>query len=157
MTVESNEKNGIHEPQNQPDSDSSPVDRGESGEELVPAKRVRDLQSANDKLRAQSKNQQELISEQGQLLARLQSDFGVAVSKYREHLLAQHPEIPAELVEGNSIEEVNDSLLKAQKVVETVRQHLEEDIPAGAPARSGPDVESLSPRQKIEYGIQRRG
>jgi len=155
MTVESNEKNGIPEPQNQPDSDPSPVDQGESGEELVPVKRVRDLQSANDKLRAQSKSQQELISEKEQLLSRLQSDLGVASAKYREHLLARHPEIPAELVEGNSIEEIDGSFLKARKVVETVRQHLEEDIPAGAPARSGVDVTALSPRQKIEYGISR--
>ena len=148
------EKYGIPQPQNQTDSDSSPVRRGESGEELVPVKRVRDLQSANDKLRAQVKNQQELISEKEQLLARLQTDLEAAAATYREHLLAQHPEMPAELVEGNSIDEVNESFLKAQKVVETVRRQLEEDIPAGAPARSGVDVAAMSSREKIEYGVK---
>ena len=124
---------------------------------LVPyEKRVRDLQSANDKLRAQIKNQQELVSEKERLISGLQSDLGVAVAKYREYLLAQHPEIPPELVKGNTIEEINSSFLEAQKVVERVHQHLEESIPAGAPARSGIDISALSPREKIEYGLRRR-
>ena len=149
------DKYGIREPQNQPDSDSSPVYRGESEEGMVPVKRVRDLQSANDKLRAQSKNQQDLISEKEQLLAKLQSDLGTAAAKYRESLLAQHPEIPVELVEGGSVEEIDSSFMKAMKVVETVRQHLEEDIPAGAPVRSGIDMADMSSREKIEYGLRK--
>lgn len=152
----SGEQYGIPGPQNQPDAGSSPIYSGESEEELVPVKRVRDLQSTNDKLRAQIKNQQELVSEKDRLISGLQSDLGVAVAKYREYLLAQHPEIPSELVKGNTIEEISESFLEAQKVVERVHQHLEESIPAGAPARSGIDVSALSPREKIEYGLRRR-
>jgi hypothetical protein len=119
------------------------------GEALVPEKRVRDLQSTADKLRAQVQNQEAHITQ-------LQTNLGQAVIKYRQGILQQHPEIPEHLVTGNTVAELDASLEKAQAVVETVKQHLEERIPPGAPARSGPDVESLTPRQKIEYGIQRR-
>ena len=152
----SGEQYGIPGLQNQSDAGSSPISSRESQEELVPVKRVRDLQSTTDKLRAQIKNQQELVSEKDRLIVRLQSDLEVAVAKYREYLLAQHPEIPAELVKGNTIEEISESFLEAQRVVERVHQHLEESIPAGAPARSGIDISALSPRAKIEYGLRRR-
>jgi hypothetical protein len=145
---------GITDDRNKEQSDKEHVP---SSPFLVPyEKRVRDLQSANDKLRAQIKNQQELVSEKERLISGLQSALEVAVAKYREYLLAQHPEIPPELVKGNTIEEINDSFLEAQKVVERVHQHLEEGIPAGAPARSGIDISALSPRGKIEYGLRRR-
>jgi len=158
----SGEQYGIPGLQNQSDAGSSPIPLGESvdktlrEEEMVPVKRVRDLQSTNDKLRAQIRNEQEIVSEKDRLISGLQSDLEVAVAKYREYLLAQHPEIPPELVKGNTIEEISESFLEAQKVVERVHQHLEESIPAGAPARSGIDVSALSPREKIEYGLRRR-
>ena len=158
----SGEQYGIPGLQNQSDAGSSPIPLGESvdktlrEEEMVPVKRVRDLQSTNDKLRAQIRNEQEILSEKDRLISGLQSDLEVAVAKYREYLLAQHPEIPPELVKGNTIEEISESFLEAQKVVERVHQHLEESIPAGAPARSGIDVSALSPREKIEYGLRRR-
>jgi hypothetical protein len=137
--------------------EESNKEQGACSQSLVPyEKRVRDLQSTNDKLRAQIKNQQELVSEKDRLISGLQSDLGVAVAKYREYLLAQHQEIPPELVKGNTIEEINDSFIEAQKVVERVHQHLEESIPAGAPARSDTDISALSPKEKIKYGLRRR-
>lgn len=152
----SGEQYGIPGLQNQADAGSSPIPLGESEEEMVPVKRVRDLQSTNDKLRAQIRNEQEIVSEKDRLISGLQSDLEVAVAKYREYLLAQHPEIPPELVKGNTIEEISESFLEAQKVVGRVHQHLEESIPAGAPARSGIDISALSPREKIEYGLRKR-
>ena len=112
-------------------------------------KRVRDLQSTADKLRAQAQNQEESIQ-------KLQSDLSEAVARYREGILQQNPEIPEDLVTGSSIAEIDASLEKARAVVESVKQHLEEKVPAGAPARSGVNVSALSPRQKIEYGVQKR-
>ena len=112
-------------------------------------KRVRDLQSIADKLRAQVKNQQESMT-------KLQSDLSDAVSKHREEILDKHPEIPADLVTGNTIQELDASLAKALDLVEKIKQNLEETIPAGAPPRSALDVGSLSSTDKIKYGLRRR-
>lgn len=99
-------------------------------------------------MRAQVTNQEAII-------ASLQSDLSDAVTKYREGVLREHPEIPADLVTGISTADIDASLAKAKAVVEQVKKHLADKIPPGAPARSGINVESLSPRQKIEYGLRK--
>ena len=53
------------------------------------------------------------------------------------------------------------SFLSAQGVVEKVKKALEarllrERVPAGAPHRATPELSSLSPREKIAYGLERR-
>jgi len=115
-----------------------------------PEKRVRDLQSAADRLRNQVKNQEATIQE-------LQGNLAEAVSRYRESLLAQHPEIPADLLKGSTIAELDASLENAQAVVDNVKQHLAEKVPAGAPARQGINISSMSPGEKISYGLKQRG
>ena len=120
------------------------------GEPLVPEKRVRDLQSAADKLKNQVKNQEASIQE-------LQGNLAEAVARYRESLLTQHPEIPADLLSGSTIAELDASLDQARAVVDNVRQHLAERVPAGAPARRGIDLSSMSPGEKINYGLKQRG
>ncbi len=136
---------GITVPQN-----DHPTPPTAPGEVLVPEKRVRDLQSTADKLRTQVQNQEALVTQ-------LQADLTDAVTKYREGILREHPEIPADLVTGATLKEIDASLAKAQATVESVKKHLEENIPPGAPARRGPDVESMTPRQKIEYGLKETG
>ena len=136
--------------QNEPQPGSSPENKegAESEEELVPVTRVRDLQSSNDKLRAD-------LKEKETLTMRLQQDMGEAVSKYRVVLLKANPGIPEELIQGNSIEELSSSVEKANAVVEKIKSHIEESsrIPAGAPVRSGPDFSSMSPSEKVAYGL----
>ena len=136
------------ERQNEPETGSSPEKGAESEEELVPVTRVRDLQSSNDKLRAD-------LKEKETLTMRLQQDMGEAVSKYRDVLLKANPGIPEELIQGNSIEELSSSVEKANAVVEKIKSHIEESgrIPAGAPVRSGPDFSAMSPAEKVAYGL----
>jgi hypothetical protein len=160
---------GITASQNEspPTSPPTEVDETLRGEALVPEstilpregfeKRVRDLQSTADKLRAQVQNQEAQMGRLEHQLQQLQSDLSAAVTKYRQGILQQHPEIPQHLVTGSTIAEIDASLEKAQAVVDTVKAHLEEQIPPGAPARAAPDLESLSPREKIKYGISKRG
>ena len=69
-----------------------------------------------------------------------------------------NPGVPAELITGDTIEEVNVSLKNAQAIVDRVRQEMEAEasktkIPAGAPQRTPPDLSALSPREKIKYAI----
>src|SRR3972149_6944192 len=60
-----------------------------------------------------------------------------AAQRYRELLLASNPEVPADLVQGESIEEVEASLQEARRTVLQVRRHLESEAQAGGPAPRG--------------------
>lgn len=81
-----------------------------------------------------------------------------AVASYRALVVESHPEVLEELVAGDSIETINESLEKAQDLVGRVKQGLETEItlariPAGAPERTSPDLSALSPREKIQYAL----
>lgn len=81
-----------------------------------------------------------------------------AVTGYRKLLLETHPQVIDELIRGESITEINDSLKQAQQLVGRVRQQLEAEVsasklPLGAPVRTMPDFSGLSAREKISYGI----
>lgn len=84
-----------------------------------------------------------------------------SAAKYRQLLLAAAPEIPEELVTGETVAEVEASLEAARRTVARIREHLEaqaraERIPTGAPPRAAPDVSALSPIEKISLGLQQR-
>ncbi len=92
--------------------------------------------------------------------ASLRDRLALAVGKYRVAVLARFPEVPQELVSGDSVEAVDVSLAAARGVVDRVRAQLEaraaaERVPAGAPPRSLADVASLSPGEKIAYALSR--
>jgi len=55
------------------------------------------------------------------------------------------------------VEKIDASLEQARAMVDNVRQHLVERVPAGAPARQGVDTGSMSPGDKISYGLKQRG
>lgn len=81
-----------------------------------------------------------------------------AAQRYREAVLTREPELPADLVVGETVEEIDESLDRARQTVAQVRQHLEQQaqalrVPAGAPARSAPDLSALSPTEKIRLGL----
>lgn len=151
---------------------SSPLPLGEgqgegqgrkAAEELVPVKRVRDLQSIADRLRLQLSAQAASLQEKDQHIARLESQLFEAVIRHREGVLEAHPEIPEHLIGGATIAELDESLEKALALVNQVRQLLEKadagnqepPIPPGSPPRSGLDVSALTPRQKIEWALKR--
>lgn len=90
----------------------------------------------------------------------LKEQLNLAAAKYREAVLSASPEVPPDLVAGDSVEEVDRSLAAARKTVDAVRRQLAsrtaaERVPAGAPARSGPDLSALSPREKIALALSR--
>ena len=132
--------------QNKSDAGSPPV---QSAEELVPASRVRDLQSAADKLRANFKRVEAVN-------IKLQQELKDDTTKYKEALLKANPEVPEELIHGSSVEELDQSVIIAQAVVEKIKSRVEETsrIPSGAPVRSGANAENMSSHEKIIYGLQ---
>ncbi len=91
----------------------------------------------------------------------LESQARDAAQRYRELALRGAPELPEELVTGETVEEVEQALQRARETVSNVRGHLESQaqagrVPAGAPPRSGPDLAGMSSEEKIRYGLQQR-
>ena len=91
-------------------------------------------------------------------LATISNSLVEAVASYKATVVQANPEVLEELVSGDTIESINESLNKAKALVGKVRQGLETEIslarvPAGAPERTAPDLSALSPREKIQYAI----
>lgn len=87
-----------------------------------------------------------------------------AVGRYRAALLAGAPEVPAELVVGETLDAVDASFAAAREAMVRIRAEVavefgrEEGFPVGAPARE--DVgsgEGMSAAEKIAYGLQLQG
>jgi uncharacterized protein (DUF3084 family) len=100
----------------------------------------------------------EALNEAERKLADLGKVLSQAVAAYKEKVVQANPGVLAELITGDTVEEVDESLKNAQAIVERVRQEMEAQasktrIPAGAPQRAPLDLSALSPREKIQYGL----
>ena len=98
------------------------------------------------------------VAESEQKLVGLNDALTQAVASYKALVIKLNPGVPEELITGETIEEIDESLSNAQTLINMVRQGLEAEIaaakvPAGAPQRSPIDLSALSPREKIQYAI----
>lgn len=93
-------------------------------------------------------------------LADLGGALAQAIASYKAMVVQANPGVLAELITGDTVDEVNESLKNAQALVNRVRQEVEAEasrtrVPAGAPQRATLDLSALSPREKIQYAIGR--
>lgn len=91
------------------------------------------------------------LSDAREMLAR-------AVAGYKALVVEANPGVLAEMIKGDTVEEVNEFLQSARTLTERVRQEMEAEnartkVPAGAPQRTPLDMSGLSPRDKIQYAI----
>ncbi|MBI4329341.1 MAG: hypothetical protein HY685_05715 [Chloroflexi bacterium] len=91
----------------------------------------------------------------------LRKELATALQGYRLALLQASPELPEEMVQGESVAALESSLQRARALVARVRTTLEAEqargrVPAGAPPRRAPDLSALSPQEKIAYGLAQR-
>jgi chromosome segregation ATPase len=98
------------------------------------------------------------IADSEQRLAEINATLVQAIASYKGLVMQTNPEIPVELLAGDTIEVINESLQNARALVDKVRQGIEAEIsktrvPAGAPQRAPLDLSVLSPREKIQYAI----
>ncbi len=98
------------------------------------------------------------LDEAERKLAEIGKALPQAVAAYKELVVQANSGVLAELIPGDTVEEVNESLKNAQALVDRVRQEMEAEasktrIPAGAPQRAPLDLSALSPREKIQYAI----
>lgn len=82
-----------------------------------------------------------------------------ALARYRERLLTTTPDVPPELVKGETVTEVDASLAAAQDLVDRVRRQLlaqsaTQRVPSGVPTRRGLDLSTLSPAEKIAHALR---
>ena len=98
------------------------------------------------------------VAESDKKLAELSESLAQAVASYRAMVTEANPEIPDELLTGDTIDAINESLVNARALIDRVKQGIEAEtsktrIPAGAPQRAPLDLSVLSPREKIQYAI----
>ena len=130
------------------------ADTGAAMDEAAPAweERVQELQQEAEQARAAA-------VAHGAEAESLRSQLADTLGRYREMLLARDPDVPVEMVQGESVAELESSYEQASGLVERLRRRAAEHaaqarVPAGAPARRGLDLGGLTPQQKIVQGLQ---
>ncbi|GIW05569.1 MAG: hypothetical protein KatS3mg060_0374 [Dehalococcoidia bacterium] len=87
----------------------------------------------------------------------LRQELAAAVAAYREARLAADPSVPPELVTGETVAEIDASVERARAIVAQVRERLRNEVaravPPPAVGRTPVDPATLSPREKIAYGL----
>ena len=117
--------------------------------------------TAPDEAQAELAELRSALEQRDQEIESLRSRLASATARYREALLAAAPEIPEEMVVGESPEEVEASLAGARQMVERVRGQIEsqiadERVPSGAPVRGAQEFSGMSSREKIAHALAQR-
>ncbi len=88
-----------------------------------------------------------------------------ALPRFRAAVLAAEPELPPDLVNGDTLEELDESVAAARSAVARIRDRLQAgdddgpsgaSFPVGAPARGGANHDVLTSQQKIATGLRER-
>jgi len=120
--------------------------------------RISELEQVTVGLDSEIANLKQAVAESNDNLNKFNESLSQAIASYKTQVIQSNPDVPEELVTGDSIEAINDSLASARELVSKVKKGMEAEIslariPAGAPERTPPDLSSLSPREKIQYAI----
>ena len=100
------------------------------------------------------------VAEKDKGFASLTANFEAAVGAYRSQVLKVNPLIPAEMILGNTIADIDQATEKANSLVGKIKEGLtleiqQTTIPAGAPGRTPPDTSTMTTREKITQGIEK--
>lgn len=150
------------------DPDEGELDEGELDEQALAELAALAEAEATAAEAEQAAQAEELAAAQRELAAQ-RAETRSALARYREAVLAAEPELPPELVVGETLEEVEASLAAARRTVAQVRERIDAErassagldrgFPVGAPARGGARGTGMTPAEKIAYGLgqQARG
>ena len=160
---EETEAAGHDEPESQVEAQESEEDEMETlrGALRQAEERIATLEQEASSLREALERREGELGEARSRLEAAEGQIAVALERYRASLLAAAPEVPEELVSGETVEALEASFRGASEMVERVRARLaaqmgRQRVPPGAPTRSSPDVSGLSPREKIAHALTRR-
>ena len=120
--------------------------------------RISELEQAAASLESEIAILKQAVAESNDKLNLLNESLNQAVASYKALAIQSNPDVPEELVTGDSIEAITDSLASAKELISKIRKGMEAEIslvrvPVGAPERTAPDLSALSPREKIQYAI----
>jgi hypothetical protein len=85
-----------------------------------------------------------------------------SAARYRRALIAADPDVPEDLVAHSDLpDEIEASLEAARATVAKIKDKLAQEqrgegVPLGAPIRAAVDLSSLTPKEKIAYGLHQR-
>jgi DNA repair exonuclease SbcCD ATPase subunit len=84
-----------------------------------------------------------------------------AVTKYLGMAKASNPQVPGDMISGETIEEIDAAVEKGKGLVSAVKKTLESEtaaakVPAGAPTR-GETTEGMSNKDMIAAGLRQKG
>ena len=93
------------------------------------------------------------------------------VKQYGELVRKTNPAVPADMITGATVDEINASLNKGLGFVDQVKKNLDSDyeakrkaleeqaqetrVPPGAPGRTEPDTSTMSSKEKITFGLNK--
>ena len=122
--------------------------------------RIDELNALLEQARDDIESRQEAVDNAWVEMTALREARDEALNACRDALRLAHPDVPPDLIRGETVEELNSSVAAARTLVEKVRAALKAEkdavrVPAGAPVDAGPDLEGLSPRDKIAAGVGR--
>jgi uncharacterized coiled-coil protein SlyX len=123
--------------------------------------RISELEQALAERDEQINSLKKSLAELEAKLTEVKEGQAQAIASYRELVVSSNPDLPEELISGESVEEIDKSLAGARVLIDRVRQRLETEIagariPAGAPLRTPADLSALSPQEKIQYAMGER-
>ena len=120
--------------------------------------RISELEQAAASLESEIATLKQAVVESDDSLNKLNESLKQAVASYKTLVIQSNPDVPEELITGDSIEAITGSLASARELVTKIRKGMEAEVslarvPIGAPERTAPDLSALSPREKIQYAI----
>ena len=119
---------------------------------------VSELETAVSEKDSEITTLKQTVADDNRKFEALNESLSQAATAYKTLVVKASPGVIEELITGNTITEINQSLENAKTLISKVRGGIEQEIasgkvPAGAPQRILPDLSALSPREKIQYAI----
>jgi hypothetical protein len=93
------------------------------------------------------------LSEKDDIIGRLNARLNAAVTAYRGSAMALHRDLPEELIEGDTVNAVDESLKKAMALVARVKSTLAQTAPPLVAAGRSRSSEGLLTVDKIRWGL----
>jgi len=156
-------KNNNQNQEKEPDGEELNGSRAAELEEQLAEKnsRISELEQALVERDGQLNSLKQSLAELEARLTEVKEGQAQAIASYRELVVSSNPDLPEELISGDSVEEIDKSLAGARALIDRVRERLETEIagariPAGAPLRAPADLSALSPQEKIQYAMGER-
>jgi SMC interacting uncharacterized protein involved in chromosome segregation len=129
------------------------------GELKTAGEKIAGLEKAVAEKDAEIATLKQSLEESRRKLEEAKISLAGAVAAYQELAVEANSGLVAEMIKGGTIGEIKQSVEYARALVEKVKQEIGAEnarvrVPAGAPQRTVPDLSTLSPREKIKYGME---